>query len=86
VTYVVAVPASEELLENFPKVAGELEVTKAEFMGEKWNVYTVHCQYTDGSDCPIEVSGENIQDTHPRRNPVTVFPLPLGGEESDEES
>ncbi|GAA2555074.1 hypothetical protein GCM10010423_65310 [Streptomyces levis] len=85
-TYVVAVPSSEELREKFPKVAGELEVTPAEFMGEKWNVYTVHCEYEDGSDCPIEVDGETTQDTHPRRNPVTVFPLPLGGEESEEDS
>jgi hypothetical protein len=86
VTYVVAKPASEDLREKFPWVAGELEVTKAEFMGKKWNVYTVHCEYEDGSDCPIEVSEENINDTHPRRNPMTVFPLPLGGEEDGEES
>jgi hypothetical protein len=81
VTYVVATPASENLRKNFPKVSGELEVTPAEFMGEKWNVYTVHCEYEDGSDCPIEVSEDDIQDTHPRRNPVTVFSLPLGGGE-----
>lgn len=80
-TYVVAIPASEDLVESFPKVAGELEVTKAEFMGSSWNVHTVHCEYEDGSDCPIEVSEDSITDTHPRRNPVTVFPLPLGGEE-----
>jgi len=80
VTYVVATPASEELRKNFPKVAGELEVTKAEFMGKEWNVYTVHCEYENGHDCPIDVEEEGIQDTHPRRNPPTIFPLLLGGE------
>jgi len=82
VTYVVAVPASEDLRKDFPTVAGDLDVTSAEFMGDKWNVYTVHCEYEDGSDCPIEVDGNTVQDTHPRRNPISVLALPpVGGRE-----
>jgi len=82
-TYVVAIPSSEKLKKDFPKIAGELEVTPAEFMGSKWNVYTVHAEYEDGSDCPIEVEADGIQDTHPRRNPVSVLALPPVGDEDD---
>ncbi|WP_406729477.1 hypothetical protein WJ438_40155 [Streptomyces sp. GD-15H] len=74
--YVTAVPASERLRKEYPRVAGLLDVSDAEFMGEKWHVFTVHCKYKDGDDCPIEVSEEGIEEANPRRDPETVLPLP----------
>lgn len=77
--YVTAVPASEHIRKDFPRVAGVLDVSPEEFMGDEYNVFTVHCKFTDGDDCPIEVQESGIQEASPRRNPETVMPTP-GGE------
>lgn len=77
--YVTAVPASEEIRKDFPKVAGVLDVEPVEFMGERYNVYTVHCLYEDGDDNPVEVQEDGIQEASERRSPKTVMPI-MGGE------
>lgn len=75
--YVTAVPASENIRKDFPKVSGILDVSPEEFMGENYEVYTVHCKFDDGDDCPVEVQAEGIQEANPRRSPETV--MPVGG-------
>lgn len=76
--YVTAVPASENIRKDFPKVAGVLDVTESELMGETWNVFTVHCVYEDGTDNPVEVQEDGITEANERRSPKTEMPLPGG--------
>lgn len=73
--YVTATQAGE-YLDEVVKVTGRLEVTDSEFMGETWKVYTVHAEYEDGSDCPVEVQEGSIRAVNQRRAPVTQFPNP----------
>lgn len=77
--YVTGTPLSENIRKDYPKVSGVLDISPEEFMGESYEVYTVHCKFEDGDDCPVEVSPEGITEVSPRRSPETVMPLP-GGE------
>lgn len=74
--FVTAVPASEEMRSDYPKVTGRLEISDSEFMGEEFHVFTVHAMYADGDDCPVEVQEEGILPVSFRRAKTTTFPLP----------
>lgn len=76
--FVTAVPASENIRKDYPRVAGVLDVSDSEFMGETFPVYTVHCLYEDGTDNPVEVQESGIQEANERRSPKTV--MTVGGE------
>lgn len=74
--YVTGVPASPEMREDFPNVTGSLEISKTEFMGDEWEVFTVKAEYEDGSEAPVEVMEANILPASPRRVEKTTLPNP----------
>lgn len=78
--YVTAVPVSDNIRKDFPRVSGTLIVSPEEFMGDHYNVFTVICKYEDGDECLVEVKEEGIKEASPRRSPETVMPTP--GDES----
>lgn len=75
--YVTATPANNLLANDYPKITGILEITPTEFMGESWEVYTVHAVYEDGSDAPVEVDPETVTPASERRTEKTVLEVGL---------
>ena len=76
--YVTAVPLSDNIRKDFPRVSGTLIVSPEEFMGDSYNVFSVVCKYDDGDECLVEVNENGIREANSRRSPETVMPAPGG--------